>query len=74
MREREQRGLRQSLQQGETRLLLRQFRQRFGEPPAWVTERLAAAAEPEQLEQWEERVLAAPILEVVFGVPSEPGH
>jgi hypothetical protein len=68
-REWEQRGL----QQGETRMLLRQLRQRFGEPPAWVMERLAAA-EPEQLEQWGERLLVAPTLEAVFGVPSEPSH
>lgn len=61
------------MQQGETRLLLRQLSQRFGEPPVWVMERLVAA-EPEQLEQWGERLLAAPTLEAVFGVPSEPSH
>ncbi len=33
-----------------------------------------AAAEPEQLEQWGERLLAAPTLEAVFGEPSETGH
>jgi hypothetical protein len=61
------------LQQGETRLLLRQLRQRFGELPGWVMERLAAA-EPEQLEQRGERLLAAPTLEAVFEVPSESSH
>jgi predicted transposase YdaD len=68
-REWKQRGL----QQGETRLLLRQLRQRFGELPGWVMERLAAA-EPEQLEQRGERLLAAPTLEAVFEVPSESSH
>jgi hypothetical protein len=66
-------GLQQGLQQGETRMLLRQLRQRFGELPAWVMERLVAA-ELDQLEQWGERLLAAPTLEAVFGVPSEPSH
>ncbi len=58
--------------QGEMLLLLRQFRQRFGELPAWVVERLAVA-ESEQLGRWGERLLTAPTLDAVFGEEREQG-
>jgi len=60
-------GMRQGLRQGQRRLLLKLLRQRFGEPPAWVEERLAAAT-PEQLDLWGERLLEAPTLEALFDV------
>ena len=65
-REWEQQGLQQGLRQGETRLLLRQLRQRFGEPPIWVMERLAAA-ETAPLAAWAEEIFNAASLEELLG-------
>ena len=65
-REWEQQGLQQGLRQGETRLLLRQLRQHFGEPPTWVIERLAVA-ETAQLEVWAEEIFNAASLEELLG-------
>ena len=61
-REWEQRGL----QQGEVRLLLKLLRQRFGELPPWVIERLAAA-ETAQLETWVEGLFSAASVEELLG-------
>jgi predicted transposase/invertase (TIGR01784 family) len=58
-------GQEEGQRQGQTRLLLKMLRQRFGDLPDGVAERLAAAA-PEQLEQWGERLLNAPTLDAVF--------
>ena len=65
-REWEQRGLQQGLQQGEVRLLLKLLRQRFGELPPWVMERLAAA-ETTQLETWVEELFSAASVEELLG-------
>lgn len=61
-----QRGLQQGLQQGEVRLLLKLLRQRFGELPPWVMERLAAA-ETAQLETWVEGLFSAASVEELLG-------
>ena len=58
-------GLQQGLQQGNTLLLRRQLRKRFGELPDWAEARLREGT-PAQLEQWAEQVLDAETLETVF--------
>jgi len=58
-------GRQEGRQEGEARLLERQIRKRFGELPAWVTERLAQA-NPAELERWGERLLEAPTLAALF--------
>ncbi len=58
-------GLQQGRQQGESLLLSKLLRRRFGELPAWVTPRLQQAS-PEQLERWAERLLEADDLETLF--------
>ena len=65
-REWEQRGLQQGLQQGEARLLLKLLRQRFGELPPWVMDRLATA-ETAQLEMWVEGLFSAASVEELLG-------
>jgi len=61
-------GVRYGLQLGERELLLRLLRRRFGELPAAVRERVAAAQTPE-LGRWAEQLLAAVSLDEVFGEP-----
>jgi hypothetical protein len=58
-------GLQQGLQQGEGRILRRLLARKFGSIPDWVETRLAAAT-PDQLENWSERVLDAATLGAVF--------
>jgi hypothetical protein len=52
----------QFIQQGERRLLLHQLRKRFGTEVSADTERRVAAASPEQISLWAERVLSAATL------------
>ncbi len=54
-------------QEGEQILLQRMLTRRFGGVPDWAQERLIEA-DPEQLEQWADRLLDAPTLESVFDV------
>ncbi|GAB3314555.1 hypothetical protein GCM10027428_15730 [Haliea atlantica] len=51
--------------EGERHVLERQLTRRFGELPAWATERLASAT-AQQLEAWADEVLVAGSLEEVF--------
>ena len=57
-----QQGLQQGLEQGERKLLLRLLRRRFGTAVDGETERRVAAASPEQVEAWADRVLSAATL------------
>jgi len=68
LREGRQEGRQEGIAQGERELLLRLLRLRFGELPAAVRERVAAAQTPE-LDRWAEQLLAAASLDEVFGVP-----
>lgn len=52
-------------QQGETRLLTKQMRMKFGELPEWAKERLNSASS-EQLDTWGERILTASSLDELF--------
>jgi predicted transposase YdaD len=54
-----QEGREQGLEQGERRALLRQLRKRFGAQVNDDTERRVAAASPEQIALWLDRVLSA---------------
>jgi hypothetical protein len=49
-------GMHQGMRQGEGALLRRLLARRFGPLPSWAEARLAAA-EPEQLERWGDRML-----------------
>ncbi len=60
-----QQGMQLGLLQGQVRLLAAQLTQRFGEMPAWASDRLAAASEAE-LEVWAKAVLSAATLGEVF--------
>lgn len=57
-----QQGRQQGIQEGERGLLLRQLRKRFGAQVNADTERCVAAASPEQIALWAERVLSAATL------------
>ncbi len=67
-----EKGLEQGLKRGERKgqreLLLRLLQRRFGELPAAVHERVAAA-ESEQLERWADALLQASCLDEVFAAP-----
>ncbi|CAO1661830.1 Transposase (putative) YhgA-like domain-containing protein [Halomonas sp. NYA30] len=52
-------------QQGETRLLTKQMKLKFGELPEWVQKRLDSAT-PEQLDAWGEHILTANSLDELF--------
>ncbi|MAL94212.1 MAG: hypothetical protein CME40_03925 [Haliea sp.] len=58
--------------EGERHVLERQLTRRFGELPAWATERLASATE-KQLEAWGDEVLVAGSLAKVFEGAPGPG-
>ena len=58
-------GLQEGLRLGLASLLLAQLSQRFGEVPAWVSEKLGAAS-TEKLEVWGRRVLEASSVDEVF--------
>jgi len=58
-REAIQEGVKQGLEQGERKLLLRQLRQRFGSEISGEIERRVAAASAEQIDLWAERILSA---------------
>jgi hypothetical protein len=58
-------GLREGRKEGEVKLLRQLLMRRFGEPPAWVGERLRGASETE-LEVWADKVLDAESLDEVF--------
>jgi hypothetical protein len=55
-------GVKQGLEQGERKVLLRQLRRRFGAEVDGEVERRVAAARGEQIEIWAERVLSAATL------------
>ena len=57
-----QEGVKQGLEQGERKVLLRQLRRRFGAEVDGELERRVAAAPAEQIEIWVERVLSAATL------------
>ncbi len=57
-----ERLIQQGVQQGERKLLLRLLQKRFGAEVDTATEQRLAAASPEQLEAWGERVLSAATL------------
>jgi hypothetical protein len=57
-----QQGIERGIQQGERRLLLRQLRKRFGAQVNTDTEHRVAAAAPEQIALWADRVLSAATL------------
>ena len=57
-REAVQEGVKQGLEQGERKLLLRQLRRRFGAEVDGEIERRVAMASAEQVEVWAERVLS----------------
>lgn len=59
-------GREQGREQGQLKTLTRQLTRRFG-PLSGQTEARLAAATPDQLDQWTDRVLDAPTLEAVFG-------
>ncbi|WP_442488308.1 DUF4351 domain-containing protein [Halomonas litopenaei] len=52
-------------QQGETRMLAKQMRRKFGELPEWAKARLDSAS-TEQLDTWGERILTANTLDELF--------
>ncbi len=56
-------------QAGESKILTRQLQRRFGNLPAWASEKIAQAESP-ALEEWSLRVLDATTLESVFADPS----
>ena len=60
-----QKGRQEGRQEGEQILLQRMLTRRFGEFPDWAQKRLLQA-NPEQLEQWADRLLDAPSLDTVF--------
>ena len=60
------RGFDKGLAEGELRLLQRQLTKKFGELPAWVSQKISMAAEPDLL-AWSDAVLTADSLEAVFG-------
>lgn len=55
-------GVKQGLEQGERKLLLRQLRRRFGAKVDGEIERRVATAPAEQIELWADRVLSAATL------------
>jgi hypothetical protein len=61
-REAIQEGVKQGLEQGERKLLLRLLRRRFGGDVDGVTEQRVRVASAEQIEVWAERVLSAATL------------
>jgi predicted transposase/invertase (TIGR01784 family) len=63
-----ERGLQQGVQQGVQQVVLRQLQRRFGELPAAVTQRVAAAG-ADELERWADRLLFAGNLDEVFREP-----
>jgi len=60
-----ERGMKRGITAGETNLLLRLLRSKFGDLPPSIEERLQTA-KPAQLEHWADRVLFAQTLEQVF--------
>lgn len=61
-REAREEGVKQGLEQGERKLLLRMLRRRFGAEVDGAMERRVAAAPAAQIEVWAERVLSATTL------------
>jgi hypothetical protein len=59
-------AIQEGLERGERKVLLRQLRRRFGAEVDGEIERRVAAAPPEQLEVWAERVLSAATLTEVL--------
>ncbi|MEO5333782.1 MAG: DUF4351 domain-containing protein [Magnetococcus sp. YQC-5] len=53
---------------GEVKILTRLLQRRFGDLPAWVSEKIAKA-EPSFLEKWADRVLDTQTLDAVFAEP-----
>ncbi|MBF0400123.1 MAG: Rpn family recombination-promoting nuclease/putative transposase [Magnetococcales bacterium] len=62
-------GEQKGRQEGEATMLTRQLQRRFGDLPAWASEKIAKA-EPTVLEEWGLRILDATSIESVFSDPS----
>ena len=60
-----EKGVLQGVVQGESKLLRRLLKQRFGTLPAWVLDKISHATEYD-LERWSDGVLSAPSLEAIF--------
>lgn len=58
-------GIEKGMQQGQVRVLARLLSHRFGEVPAWVTQRLNIAS-VDELEAWAEAVLTADSIDAVL--------
>lgn len=56
---------RREQQQGETRLLIKQIKVKFGELPDWAQRRLEHAS-ADQLDEWSMRILTASSLDELF--------
>ncbi len=59
-------GVREGLEQGKRKVLLRLLQRRFGELPEWVAMRVGAGSAAE-LDEWTERILTARGLDEMFG-------
>ena len=57
-------------QQGEAEMLRKLLVRRFGELPAWVSDKLSSAGE-QDLERWGEAVLSEPTLDAVFNADTK---
>ncbi len=62
-------GIQIGEQRGEAALLMRLLQRRFGDLPAWASEKIAKAKSP-ALEEWSLRILEAPTLESALADPS----
>lgn len=60
-----QQGMQQGVHQGQARVLIRLLVRRFGEPPAWVGQRMDSGSEAE-LDAWIDAVMTADSIEQVF--------
>ncbi|MEO5349891.1 MAG: DUF4351 domain-containing protein, partial [Magnetococcus sp. YQC-3] len=62
-------GIQIGEQKGEAKILTRQLQRRFGNLPAWASDKIANADLP-TLEEWSLRILDAPTIESVLADPS----
>jgi len=64
-----QQGMQQGRREGKLQLLARLLARRFGQPSAWVGQRLQRATE-EELDVWTDAVLTAESIDAVFDLPA----
>ena len=62
-------GEKKGRQEGKAEMLTRQLQRRFGDLPAWASQKIADA-ELSTLEEWSLRILDAPTIESVLADPS----